>query len=418
MEESLADQLDYDSNFTDCTYLGTEHVEVKIYLIGVFATFIAVLSIIFNTFFTLVFLTNQTIRKSSVFYFGILAVIDTIMAVNYIAVMSIPVYMDYYHFLPIYHLFLSYFRIVLTESNCAMFSSMLLIVLATTERLLRTFHGDTILRARRFLEKHRPAVSAGCILFAVAYKFCNYWEIDVMWKPMCEEGWGQYEIIAGPLTAYHNYRFWFMFITRNALDRILPFFVLVAMNYLIIKALEKEYRRQSCLEPKQGSFSSKETPHGRAQRGNLRDATRALISVVSMYLMSQSLQVVLTFWETFDRASLESEDLNVVYSYLNDIVSILTLLSSCLRFPVYCSCNRLIYSASAATLIEMKKFCYGQKKEEREYIPIADDRRSSPVNGIQTSLKKKPEESISQTEPENAQVTGAVYIEELHEWKL
>ncbi|KAK6043045.1 hypothetical protein COOONC_19450 [Cooperia oncophora] len=130
-------------------FQGTEHVEVKIYLIGVFATFIAILSIIFNTFFTIVFLTNRSIRKSSVFYFGILAVIDTIMAVNYIAVMSIPVYMDYYHFLPIYHLFLSYFRIVLTESNCAMFSSMLLIVLATTERLLRTFHGDTILRARK-----------------------------------------------------------------------------------------------------------------------------------------------------------------------------------------------------------------------------------------------------------------------------
>ncbi|VDM64729.1 unnamed protein product [Angiostrongylus costaricensis] len=76
---------------TDQRSLGTEHVEVKIYLIGVFATFIAILSIIFNTFFTIVFLTNESIKKSSAFYFGILAVIDTIMAVNYIAVMSLPV---------------------------------------------------------------------------------------------------------------------------------------------------------------------------------------------------------------------------------------------------------------------------------------------------------------------------------------
>ncbi|VDL79183.1 unnamed protein product [Nippostrongylus brasiliensis] len=92
MEEALNEGHydDYDANFTDCTYFGTEHTEVKIYLIGVFATFIALLSIIFNTFFTLVFLTNPSIRKSSVFYFGVLAVIDTIMAVNYIAVMSIP----------------------------------------------------------------------------------------------------------------------------------------------------------------------------------------------------------------------------------------------------------------------------------------------------------------------------------------
>ncbi|KAK6013326.1 hypothetical protein OSTOST_21389, partial [Ostertagia ostertagi] len=124
-------------------------------------------------------------------------------------------------------------------------------------------------------------------------------------------------------------------------------------------ALKREFQRQS-IESEQPSIKQK-TPNARANRGNLRDATRALISIVSMYLMSQSLQVVLTFWETFDRASLESEDLNVVYSYLNDIVSILTLLSSCLRFPVYCSCNRLIYSASSGTLSEMKS-CASHRK--------------------------------------------------------
>ncbi|WKY10134.1 hypothetical protein Q1695_002467 [Nippostrongylus brasiliensis] len=416
MEEALNEGHydDYDANFTDCTYFGTEHTEVKIYLIGVFATFIALLSIIFNTFFTLVFLTNPSIRKSSVFYFGVLAVIDTIMAVNYIAVMSIPVYMDYYHYLPIYHLFLSYFRIVLTESNCAMFSSMLLIVLATTERLLRTFNGDGILKARRFLEKHRPTVCAACILAAVAYKLCNYWEIDVLWKPMCEEGFAQYEIIPGPLTAYDDYRFWWMFITRNALDRILPFFVLVAMNYLIIKALKKEYERQT-IEPEPSIRNKK--PDARAQRGSLRDATRALISIVSMYLMSQSLQVVLTFWETFDRASLESEGLNVIYSYMNDIVSILTLLSSCLRFPVYCSCNRLIYTASSTTLIKVKNLCFKQNKAAREYTPITGYRRSSPLGGIQTYIYS-PAETTGQSVPEIARVTGAVYDDVLKEWKL
>ncbi|KAK6755951.1 hypothetical protein RB195_014376 [Necator americanus] len=336
------------------------------------------------------------------------------MAVNYIAVMSIPVYMDYYHFLPIYHLFLSYFRLILTESNCAMFSSMLLIVLATTERLLRTFHGGTILKARKFLEKNRPTVCAVCILVAVAYKICNYWEIDVQWKPTCEEGWGQYEIIPGPLTAYHNYRFWWMFITRNALDRILPFFVLVAMNYLIIKALKKEYVRQS-IEAKPSVVDKK--PGSRAQRGNLRDATRALISVVSMYLMSQSLQVVLTFWETFDRESLEAEGLNVVYSYLNDIVSILTLLSSCLRFPVYCSCNRLISSASSSTLAQLKHICIKEKKTTQQYTPITSCHCPVQKEGVRTFMYN-PMETVGQSAPEIAKTTGAVYDDVLKEWQL
>ncbi|CAJ0589803.1 unnamed protein product [Cylicocyclus nassatus] len=419
MEENLtgADYTDYESNFTDCTYIGTDHLEVKIYLIGVFATFIAILSIIFNTFFTVVFLTNHSIRKSPVFYFGILAVIDTVMAVNYIALMSIPVYMDYYHILPVYYLFLSYFRVILMESNSAMFASMLLIVLATTERLLRTFHGATILKARKFLTNHRPSVCAFVILLAIAYKICNYWETDVQWKPMCE-GWGQYEIIPGPLTAYYNYKFWWMFITRNALDRILPFFVLVAMNYLIIKALKKEYVRQSVSKyPSTKKAPSIQLVFDEACTSTevFQDATRALISIVSMYLMSQSLQVVLTFWETFDRESLESEEMELVYSYLNDIVSILTLLSSCLRFPVYCSCNRLISSASAQTLRQLKSMCFEEKKIAQRYSPIQNCQHLAQKDGDQMY---KSSDTSGQPGTAEAKISGAVYNDVLKEWQL
>ena len=86
-------------------FQGTDHIQVKIYLIGVFASLIALCSIFFNGFFTIVFITNQSVRlvlswkiksrinfrRSSVYYFGILAIIDAIMAVNYLAVMSLPV---------------------------------------------------------------------------------------------------------------------------------------------------------------------------------------------------------------------------------------------------------------------------------------------------------------------------------------
>ncbi|CAI4224828.1 unnamed protein product [Auanema sp. JU1783] len=310
-----------DENGTSCEYLGTEFIEGKIYLIGVFATMIAILSIVFNTFFTIVFLSNRSIRKSSVFYFGILAVLDTIMAFNYLAVMSLPVYMDYYQYVPVYHVFLSYFRLILTESNWAIFSSMLLILLATTERLLRTFDGEKVLKLRRFLERHRPSVSLLCILIAVPYKACVYWEISVSYKPHCESEFSKYEIVAGPFALIPEYNFWWMFITRNVVDRILPFFLLVAMNYTIFMTLKKDYKRsdgKSSIHEKNGISLA-------TNRRSLRDATRALISIVSMYLMSQFPQVLLTFWETFDKESLVQ--LNEFYSYLNDILSILTLLS-------------------------------------------------------------------------------------------
>uniref|UniRef100_A0A8R1ELT1 Uncharacterized protein n=1 Tax=Caenorhabditis japonica TaxID=281687 RepID=A0A8R1ELT1_CAEJA len=69
----------------NCSYFGTDDVIGKMYLIGFFATIIAVTSIIFNTFYTIVFIRNPSLRRSGVFYFGVIAVIDIIMGINYIA---------------------------------------------------------------------------------------------------------------------------------------------------------------------------------------------------------------------------------------------------------------------------------------------------------------------------------------------
>jgi hypothetical protein len=41
------------------------------------------------------------------------------------------------------------------------------------------------------------------------------------------------------------YRFWWAFVVRNFIDRIIPFFLLVAMNFYIICALKREQHRQS-----------------------------------------------------------------------------------------------------------------------------------------------------------------------------
>lgn len=47
--------------------------------------------------------------------------------------------MDYFEIFPLYMLFLGYLRPAMTLSNCVSFGSVLLIIMATIERLLRTF---------------------------------------------------------------------------------------------------------------------------------------------------------------------------------------------------------------------------------------------------------------------------------------
>lgn len=57
--------------------------------------------------------------------------------------------MDQFKLLWLYHMFLSYLRPMMTISNCAMFASMLLILMATVERLLRTFKSENLASIRR-----------------------------------------------------------------------------------------------------------------------------------------------------------------------------------------------------------------------------------------------------------------------------
>ncbi|EFP05982.1 hypothetical protein CRE_04917 [Caenorhabditis remanei] len=393
----------------NCSYYGTDDVIGKMFLIGLFANLIAVTSIVFNTFYTIVFIRNPSLRRSGVFYFGVIAVIDIIMGINYIAVMVVPVYMDYYFYLPLWHVFLSYFRIVMTESNCAMFASMLMIVLATTERFLKTFDGKTISVCRKFLERNRYGVSAFCIFLACAYKYVIYYELDVEHHPHCTE-FEEYEIIAGPYAMDPNYRFYFMFLLRNTLDRILPFLVLLTMNVLIVKALKEDERLKL---QKESVVSNGKTVNLKSHRRNVKDATRALISLVSIYLLSQSLQVFLTVWETINRSSLE-DGFPTMYSYLNDIVSIFTLLASCLRFPIYFCCNRLIHTASIDTLHGMRITCFmGNSKKPQEYSPIHGIPNSLECGGAVDGGSK-----TSLSSPESISKPSAVYDEKLQEWRL
>jgi hypothetical protein len=135
----------------------------------VFASGTALLSFMLNAFLVLVFAQSPKLRRSPLYYFGVLALLDLALALLYLALMSVPVYseqsptnhksapinlpfpqsVDQFRLLWLYHLFLLYLRPMLTLSNFAMFASVLMILLATTERLLLTFSGKKVNKARR-----------------------------------------------------------------------------------------------------------------------------------------------------------------------------------------------------------------------------------------------------------------------------
>lgn len=167
-----------------------------------------------------------------------------------------------------------------------------------------------------------------------------------------------------------------MFVIRNVVDRIIPFFLLIFMNIFIIRTLRKETRRFAALD-KQTSNNE------RTNKRTLRDATRTLVAVISLYLASQSLQVFITFFEAFHRQTLEN-DFTQIYSYINDIVSIMALLCSAIRFPVYMTCNRPIFTASLDTLYRFKKLFCGSKHKKQ----------LKTINSLQNNYVAIPSETV------------------------
>ncbi|VDM82269.1 unnamed protein product [Strongylus vulgaris] len=73
----------------------------------------------------------------------------------------------------------------------------------------------------------------------------------------------------------------------------------------------------------------------------IRAATRTLVMIVFTYLISNLLSVIITIWEYLDAASLFDKYLSF-YVMSVDAISLLTIVASVLRLPIYITCQPLL----------------------------------------------------------------------------
>uniref|UniRef100_A0A0N4Z3I6 G_PROTEIN_RECEP_F1_2 domain-containing protein n=1 Tax=Parastrongyloides trichosuri TaxID=131310 RepID=A0A0N4Z3I6_PARTI len=342
----------------ECEYMGTDDLHIKIYFIGVFAFSIAIISFIFNSFLTIVFQLNKNLRVTATYYFQILAIFDVFMAVNYVALMVVPVYFDKFQMLWLYNIFIYYVKFLLMEGNVSLFCSMLLLIMATAERCFLSLPGLQDAGINKFMKHNRRLITLIVIIISILYKGITYYELNLLEKENCTD-WEKYELAPSNLSMNTAYKFWFIFLTRNIVDRILPFVILIIMNFCIVRQLKKDSNK-TLQQLQQNSYSNSwnRTSHKKM----IRDATRALVAIVSVNIISQTPQIILTTWEIINKASLESEELYSFYSYANDTLSILCLLSSAARLPIYLSSNRPIRIASITTIQKVFPSCFAKKQ--------------------------------------------------------
>lgn len=78
----------------------------------------------------------------------------------------------------------------------------------------------------------------------------------------------------------------------------------------------------------------------RQRKKSIRAATLMLGAIVTTYLISNLLNVIISIWEHVDKNNLETILDGRFYTFAADIITLLTIVTGCIRLPIYCACNK------------------------------------------------------------------------------
>ncbi|EPB71106.1 hypothetical protein ANCCEY_09793 [Ancylostoma ceylanicum] len=170
-------------------------------------------------------------------------------------------------------------------------ASTLLIVSASFERYVCSFSSSAGIKS-----KNRMLVIAVVILSAIIMKGSVYFELELQTLPNCRP-LTNLRLDLSEITRSDLYKTVWMFWCRNFLNVFLPFSLLLLLNSATIANLNKHSRE----------FIAEQLPsllpggtHASLARRKKKDATRTLAALVTIYLLSNTLNLLLTIMEFID----------------------------------------------------------------------------------------------------------------------
>ncbi|KAK5969268.1 G protein-coupled receptor [Trichostrongylus colubriformis] len=221
---------------------------------------------------------------------------------------------------------------MLTISHIGITASTYLITFAAIERYCITVNSDKV----AFLQKNRKIIAFIAVMAGLISKGTMLKEVTIRTNPQCIGMFNEWEVQLSDLVNDNILfkKIW-LFYFRNIFTILAPFFILLYLNAGLIYRLQAHSslsKANALVEDKQ-SFKLK--------KARIRAATRTLIIIVCTYLMSNLLSVIITIWEYLDRDSLFQRYLPF-YVLSVAILSLLTVIASCLRLPIYVTCQPLL----------------------------------------------------------------------------
>ncbi|VDK57660.1 unnamed protein product [Anisakis simplex] len=339
----------------------------RLWLVGIIGTSLAMFGVISNALLAVLFLSHLNYRNSPFFFLGFVAFYDTLLDFTYIILLPIPTIAEYLDDLPMYHFWLEYVRPGYFLGQISKISSVLCLIVASFERYFITKHWTftgfeqrtrwlilifvvllaisvklTTFTMSAFRDEYisssanriilmftvRSALSSfyaeihqgGC---AAALRRCFLKDITIVKMPMCDR-FRKYKV--GNLSDDV-----LMSGIFNIVTIFLPFITLVFLNGGIVMMLNKQHiqeLRSLITELAMGPDIM------RMRRRTIRTATNTLIVIISAYLISNLLNMMITLCE-FLRPDFLHRDHRQLYRITSDMASVLTVLGNLIRCPAH-----------------------------------------------------------------------------------
>ncbi|VDP04159.1 unnamed protein product [Soboliphyme baturini] len=229
---------------------------------------------------------------------------------------------DYFEWEFLYHVWLRYVPYLYSFSRIVTVASSYLIVFCSLERYLEVIQ---VRRKKVFINvthRQRYINITFIVMLSILFRIISIWEVELVTRPGCT-GFASEALDLTPLAQNYYYRKIYQLWLVHLFQIFFPFTILVIANVLISVGWKKVAR---------GSSTAIKKPYSEI-RHSTSTARRMLIAIVTTYLISNLLNVIMTIWEHVDQQYLLSHQ--EFYSFSTDVVSILTSLNASLRLPIY-----------------------------------------------------------------------------------
>ncbi|CAB3397964.1 unnamed protein product [Caenorhabditis bovis] len=358
----------YDGHIEDsCSYTEPVYVRERFYMVAIFGTLVAIVNIIENTFLSIMLFKKKSYRSSHMLYLGLLAFFDVWMAIAYIPLMSLNLFVDYYKSVVLLRAWFMYMLPMITISHIAMTASSFLMVAASLERYVVTVHPTKT----KWLQRNRKCIAGFSIILGAACKFSQLFEMTIDYKQECYGTMREYQLSLSPLAQNPVYSYW-RIIFRTIFTILIPFFLLALINGRIVVVLSRnEYK---FLQSTKLSDAKRKTA--------VRNATRTLVLCVFTYLLSNVLNVIIILWEYIDIEML-TVDFETFYMFAVDVVSLSTIFAGALRLPIYAACQenlRKEFLDQLKIILSFNRY-KGYGPTAKAVVEDIEDRRTPEPNG-------------------------------------